>query len=213
MATSAPKPSGSNPDQAKKPGLRERKKTRTKAMIRDHALRLFKDQGYHNTTVDDIAKAAEVAPSTVFRYFPNKYDLVDFSDYLDHFISAFRRQPAELTLIRAIREANRDIYGEMSARQKSAEAAGTPREVSILSIAELGTMNLLGVKNAAEKLCAAVGERIARNPGDLEVQCFVGACMGALTPIWARWARDQETDLDTEIDRAIEQLENGTTLS
>jgi AcrR family transcriptional regulator len=58
------------------PGLRERKKTRTREAIVAAALQLFAERGYDSTTVADIAEAAEVAQSTVFAYFPTKDDIL-----------------------------------------------------------------------------------------------------------------------------------------
>ncbi|MFA5709808.1 TetR family transcriptional regulator [Mycolicibacterium sp.] len=53
-------------------GLRERKKRRTRATLIDAAVQLCLDQGYENTTVEQIAAVAEVSPRTFSRYFPTK---------------------------------------------------------------------------------------------------------------------------------------------
>ena len=53
-------------------GLRDRKKIQTRDTIRREAMRLIKANGYANTTIEQIADAAEIAPSTFFRYFPTK---------------------------------------------------------------------------------------------------------------------------------------------
>ena len=56
-------------------GLRERKRVRTRRAIADAALGLFDRQGFHATTIPQIAAAADVSPRTVSGYFPAKEDL------------------------------------------------------------------------------------------------------------------------------------------
>jgi AcrR family transcriptional regulator len=58
------------------PGLRARKKARTRAHIAGTAARLFGEHGYEKVSVADVAAAAEVSEQTVFNYFPTKRDLV-----------------------------------------------------------------------------------------------------------------------------------------
>src|SRR5579884_1838391 len=84
-------------------GLRERKKAKTKAAIQHHALRLFQQQGYDTTTVEQIAEAAEISPSTFFRYFPNKEDVVLYDDFDPLIFAAFEAQPADLSPLEAMR--------------------------------------------------------------------------------------------------------------
>ena len=61
---------------ATEPGLRERKKQRTRELIADTARRLFAQRGFDAVPVSEIARAAEVSEATVFNYFPTKEDLV-----------------------------------------------------------------------------------------------------------------------------------------
>jgi AcrR family transcriptional regulator len=57
-------------------GLRELKRERTRRLISDKAFELFTDRGFGRTTVEQIAAAAEVGPSTLYRYYPTKERLV-----------------------------------------------------------------------------------------------------------------------------------------
>jgi AcrR family transcriptional regulator len=56
--------------------LRERKKRATRIAIRDAGMRLFAEQGFAGTTMDQIAEAADVSRATVFTYFPTKEEIV-----------------------------------------------------------------------------------------------------------------------------------------
>ena len=62
------------------PGLRERKKARTRQVIADAAARLFAERGYEQVAVSEVAREAEVSEQTVYNYFQTKEQLVTDRD-------------------------------------------------------------------------------------------------------------------------------------
>lgn len=80
-------------------GLRERKKKRTRATLIDAAAQLCVRHGYDNTTVDQIAAAADVSPRTFSRYFPTKDSvIIAVVDEVDeHIAAALATQPCGIT--------------------------------------------------------------------------------------------------------------------
>jgi AcrR family transcriptional regulator len=87
-------------------GLRERKKRKTRDTITKVALDLFADRGYEQTTIAEIAEAAEVSPRTIFAYFPSKEDILfcDLPATQERLAEALRERPAGATTLDVLRE-------------------------------------------------------------------------------------------------------------
>jgi AcrR family transcriptional regulator len=90
-----------------RPGLRERKKQRTRDALLRAALELFTTRGFEQTTVDEIAEAVEVSQRTFFRYFASKEDAALFVTRLveSHYVAAVRERPAHEAPLEALRRA------------------------------------------------------------------------------------------------------------
>ncbi|WP_438272662.1 TetR family transcriptional regulator [Streptomyces uncialis] len=90
-----------------RPGLRERKKARTRDALLRAALELFTTQGFEETTVDEITEAVDVSQRTFFRYFRNKEEVVfAVQDMIEsHFVAALRERPRTEGPLEALRNA------------------------------------------------------------------------------------------------------------
>ena len=102
------------PEPVRSQSLRERKKALTRLAIRREAFRLFEKQGYENTTIDQIAEAADVSPRTLYRYFGVKEALLLSDDHIPPIVAAFAHAPRELTIIQAYRHAVASVFGALS---------------------------------------------------------------------------------------------------
>ena len=86
------------------PTLRDRNRARARAEIVAAAHRLFLAQGFAETSVEQIADAAGVAPRTVFRHFPRKEDLVfhRHAEQVGRFAQLLDEQPAHVSALDAL---------------------------------------------------------------------------------------------------------------
>ena|SRR5215210_2319413 len=86
-------------------GLRERKRRRTREAIARAALELFDRQGFHETTIPQIAAAADVSPRTVSGYFPHKEELAfpDSEEAFESLVRRLRERPAGEATAHALR--------------------------------------------------------------------------------------------------------------
>ncbi len=191
------------------PGLRERKKAKTRAAIRQHAMRLFREQGYDETTVEQIADAAEVSQSTFFRYFPTKEDVVLRDDYDDLLVEAFRTQPPELSPLQALRAAIREVVSGLSPQELADEAE---RLALARSVPQLRAATLDELMRTMQLVADIVAERVGRPGDDPAVRAFAGALIGVAMSTMLR-PTNEPLSLDYEsIDAALALLEAGLPL-
>jgi AcrR family transcriptional regulator len=187
-------------------GLRERKKAKTRLAIREHAMALFKDQGYDKTTVEQIAAAAEVSPSTFFRYFPSKEEVVLQDDYDALLIAAFHAQEVGVPPLQALRNAISEVFLSMPEGQQAQEAE---RVRLMTEVPELRARMLAQVSEMIQMLAEAVAERVGRQSDDFEVRTFAGALVGVALGIAASSGDDPGNDYLEQFDRALALLEAG----
>lgn len=188
------------------PGLRERKKERTRETIRARALHLFVTQGYQATTVQQIIDDVEISESTFFRYFPTKGDVVLTDDFDPIIVAAFLRQPRDLGPIEALRRAFNETFGELTAEQLVEQQ---DRMHLILSVPELRASMLDQFGQAMRLLASAIAERTQRRPDDMEVLTIAGAVVGVAMAVMFVMIDDPTADLHVLLDQGMARLQAG----
>jgi AcrR family transcriptional regulator len=162
-------------------GLRERKKARTRASLREHALRLFREQGYQATTVEQIAAAAEVSPSTFFRYFPTKEDVVLQDDMDTRMVEAFARQPPELAPIAAVRAAMREAWASFTPEEWEQIRQGARLSSHVPEIRARAMNEFARTINA---IAGALAARTGRDPDNFPIRVLAGAVIGVMMSVF-----------------------------
>ena len=197
------------------PSLRERKKAKTRAAIQQEAMRLFRERGYDGATVEDIAAAAEVSPSTFFRYFPTKEDVVLRDDYDELLLEIFVKLPPDLTPLQACREAVRSIGGITGSFSPEEVELERVRMLLTFTVPEVRARWINELVRSFRVLAEAVAVRAGRPADDIRVRTFVGAVLGvmmvAMEPLVENPHRDW-TEFLPDIDEALAYLEQGLPL-
>jgi AcrR family transcriptional regulator len=165
---------------AKEPGLRERKKQRTRELIAETARRLFVERGFEHVTVAEVARAAEVAEQTVFNYFPTKEDLFYWrlESFEEELLSTIRERPRGQSIIEAfgrfvLRQRGLLAHPDPEARE---HLAGISR--MIWESAALRARESEIFERYTASLAALIAEEIRSQPDDVEPWVVANALMG-----------------------------------
>ena len=209
---------------AAEPGLRERKKERTRRHIADTARRLFADRGFEQVTVAEIAREAEVAQATVFNYFPTKEDL--FYSRLEAFeeelLTAVRERPPNQSVLAAFAEFLLGQGGVLAMQAPGGDDEATARIRTITRIIVESPALLARERQVFDQYAKTLGAYLAQEvgdpPGDVVCQAVANALLGlhralidhvrALALAGAPADRIRR-DVRRQARRAVAQLEQG----
>jgi mycofactocin system transcriptional regulator len=171
------------------------------------ALRLFTDQGFDATTIEQIAARAGVSKRTFFRYFSSKADVLwsEFDSEVGHIRAALAEVPAAVPMMDAIRRAvvAANHYG--------------PRDVPELRM----RMNLIGsvpalVSSAAlhyeaweQAISDFAATRLPPSADALYPLAVGRATLAACRAAYDRWSARADADLTVYLDAALAALAAG----
>ncbi|MER7712949.1 TetR family transcriptional regulator [Streptomyces werraensis] len=195
------------PDAPPRPGLRERKKIKTREAIRGAAYALVEEQGYDATTIEQIAERAEVSPSTVFRYFPAKEDIVITDEYDEPLLAELAARPADEPWTDSVRYVIRKAVRLAMTEQPEITELRARLVLEVPAVRARMREALTGI---GRTLAEAVAGRTGLDPDGLEARVHAMSLVGGLLEATVYWAehghRDDYADL---ADRAIHVIEHG----
>lgn len=189
------------------PGLRERKKIKTREAIRAATYGLVKEQGYDATTIEQIADRAEVSPSTVFRYFPTKEDIVLTDEYDPLMADELRARPAGEPWMDSVRHV---MHLAMGANDRENPEVTRVRAHLAAQIPAVRSRMVESMSSTGRMLRQAVGERHGLDPDSIEVRVYAMSFIGGLMEVYMYWAETGfEGELSDLVDRALDVLDCG----
>jgi AcrR family transcriptional regulator len=190
-------------------GLRERKKVHLRTTIQREALRLFMEQGFDATTVDQIAEAAGVSAATFYRYFTSKEDSVVTDEYDPIIVQSIMERPSDEPLIDVMRATITDVTANYLARDRDLLIARHELRRTTPAIAAA----FYEEQERSLKMFATLVARHMRRPqDDLDVRIACGALAGAMHETFSSWleqgARGGAPRLRELLNHAIDRVES-----
>lgn len=168
-----------------KPGLRERKKQQLREKIARAALRLFAERGYDETTLAEIAEAADISPRTIFAYYESKEDILfcDEEAYLEQLRQKLEQRPPGATTVDAIREfiSSVPMADDQAMLRKQIVTNSPALQMKIR--ARIGQLEPLLTQSIAKDLGAG--------PGDIRPPLLAASMIAAFTTV-----RDRLSEAD-----------------
>ena len=169
------------------------------------ALELFRERGFEDTPVEDIATAAGISRRTFFRYFGSKNDIL-FGNFesllhdLDQWLSsASDDRPMFEVIADAVMRFNRlPSDGPVAHRERMELILHTP---ALRAHAALRNAEWFAV------VARYAARRMDVPPDGLEAQLAGHVALGAANAAYEQWLRDESSDLDALVHRAFRMVQ------
>jgi mycofactocin system transcriptional regulator len=176
----------------------------THALIEEIAFRLFDEQGFDNTTVEQIADAAGIARRTLFRYYPSKNDIPwgQFDESLRLLAQHLREMPADVSTAVAVQESVKafnhvDPAAVEQHRRRMRLLMNTPALQAHATLRH-------GAWRAV--IASYVAERHGMCPDDLHPRTIGRVALALALSAYEQWLEDEQTSLPSLLDETFAAL-------
>jgi AcrR family transcriptional regulator len=172
-------------------------------------MRLIGKQGYEQTTIEQIAAAVEISPSTFFNYFPTKEDVVLYDAYDPVLASLFFERPPDEPLSISFRRVLEEMGGLFERDHEIILARGR----LWFEVPALRARLWEEVEKAQVLMSTLVAERSGRAADDFETRVAVMVMVAAAMEAMREWLRrDGKGSFVTLINQALELVDAGARL-
>ena len=178
-------------------GLRERKKQRTRQAIVEAATGLFAERGYAETTLAEVAEAAEVSLSTIFNYFPGKPDIVFavMDALIDSAQARIVERPEDETATHAVLAWVREVLPELEKPYTEAIRRG---EEVIRADTDLMAAERLRSALLEDELALGFARDLGENPPGVRSRMLAAIALGGMVDVWNDWIAMHRGDPDLD---------------
>jgi AcrR family transcriptional regulator len=182
------------------PGRRERKKAQTRTALADAAMRLFSERGYDEVTVTEVAEAADVSVTTLFKHFPEGKESLVFdqdTSQREALVAAVRDRPAGQSILAALRAHLKSLHeyspAERELLRQLLRLVSRSRELREYS-------DRMWLRHG-EALAEAIAAEVGADPREMKVRALARYVVDAHT--LAGWEDDPQQAIDDIFDLLV----------
>jgi AcrR family transcriptional regulator len=175
--------------------------------IQEKALDLFDEHGFGNVTIEEVADAADVSPSSVYRYFGTKEHLVLWDELDVAFLDAMGDELSSGPPMQAIRNA---LAGAMARFYERDEALAQRKTRYALEEPALRPALLEAMEEFTRQVADGLRRTTDPTMDDFEAEVTAAALVWAMMAASRHWHRTgYRTPIRDELERALDIVERG----